>query len=154
MTHLRSPSSNYTPTARQSLEWTTQTTKLLRQLAHTLGTTIEQLKSFQTDSTFTGITGPASRYIPVILATTRELEDNVQTLKFLRQVCHDHNNDVSSFLTRLFGIKLTRMGIWILLYLIHKGTFNPDVQPRSNNLGEIMTIVMLRVRSTQMIMSS
>lgn len=78
----------------QSHEWAVRAARLLRQVAHTLKATIDQLDSFKADKTFAKVTGTASSPLPTILATAQVLRDFLRTLEFLSQDCNDYTNEV------------------------------------------------------------
>ncbi|KAH8734313.1 hypothetical protein BGZ61DRAFT_559927 [Ilyonectria robusta] len=119
-----SPSADDPAAVRRSRDWAVKTKKLLRQLTQNLTATINQLESFKTDETFTTVTGPRSRYIPVILANIKQLGKFLQDLEFLGHDCDGYTAGLS-------------------FYLSHEGNRDAKAQARAANSGQMMAFVML-----------
>ncbi|KAL6413122.1 hypothetical protein AUP68_02620 [Ilyonectria robusta] len=124
--HVLPPGPGDAPTVGLSRSWTVHTRNLLRKLTQNLQATINQLEYFQADQTFTTVRGPASRYIPTILATTKDLRIYLQDLDFLRQDCDKYIDDLS-------------------FYMNNEVTLNAKLQARTAELGQMTTFVMIYV---------
>ncbi|KAH7156087.1 hypothetical protein EDB81DRAFT_684310 [Dactylonectria macrodidyma] len=83
-----SPSPIDAPTVAESHSWAVRTRTLLRKFTQNLKAIINQLESLQTDQTFTSVTGPFSRRLPAILASTKQLAIFLQDLENLCQDCN------------------------------------------------------------------
>ncbi|KAH7122122.1 hypothetical protein B0J13DRAFT_456477 [Dactylonectria estremocensis] len=90
-----SPSYAESPSVAESHSWAIRTRNLLRKLTQSLNAIINQLESFQTDQTFTSVIGPFARYLPAILASTKQLAIFLQDLENLCQDCDVYIDSLS-----------------------------------------------------------